>query len=153
MNIEKRLASEVMGETFRYYEGSRILRELGFHGCGNYWSRRGESRLTVGYHQTFESALRDPRVRRRLQQLYFEEVKKSMLRVGRAIEERVRPAMEAIKKAAQDPAYQQLARISAGVDSRNQLLREECQHEMQTFSEKTDFTKTSPDLQGDFTTE
>ena len=129
-NIQKRPASQVMRDTFRYYEGSRILRELGFHGCGNYWSRRGEKRLTVPYNQTFESALRDPRAHRRMLTLYWNkaagQVRRAMKRMG-----------EAFRRLAESPQIKAAMKVfSEYAENQEQIERDEAWTEIADAHER-----------------
>lgn len=102
MSIQTRPASEIMRDTFRYYEGSRVLRELGFEGAGdNWWTPRYGKPGEASGPMSFEAALRTPKVHARLQHLYWRQTKKAMERMALAMAEQLRPAMEAMRKAAQ----------------------------------------------------
>lgn len=107
MRIEKKSAHQIMSETFRYHEGSRILRELGYEGCGNEW--RSPARQVFGNGpQIFEAAMRDHRAHFRMQQLHFEQLRKSMHRIGERFAESFRPALESFRQFARSPVIQAL---------------------------------------------
>lgn len=107
MNIEKKPAHQIMSETFRYYEGSRILRDLGYEGRGNEW--RGPAQQVFGNGpQSFEAAMRDHRAHFRMQQLHFEQLRKSIHRIEERFAESLRPALESFRQFARSPAIQAL---------------------------------------------
>lgn len=103
VRIGRKSACQVMKETFRYYEGSRILRELGYKGCGDRWRLRSRGPMT------FNAAFRiNSKAKLRLSQLYLEEIKKSMRRISERIAKKVNRLAESFRRLARSPGIRAL---------------------------------------------